>query len=68
MQTAIYFALPLFLALIHSIVGLMIAKVIVNYFGAVNVTVQILITTFIFIIIYGGYFWITYIGARKMVK
>lgn len=68
MQTAIYFVLPLFLALIHSIVGLMIAKVIVNYFGAVNVTVQILITTFIFIIIYGGYFWITYIGARKMVK
>ncbi|WML34251.1 FtsX-like permease family protein [Clostridium sp. OS1-26] len=68
MQTAIYFVVPLFLALIHSIVGLMIAKVIVNYFGAVNVTVQILITTFIFIIIYGGYFWITYIGARKMVK
>ena len=67
-QTAIYFVLPLFLALIHSIVGLIIAKVIVNYFGAVNVTVQILITTFIFIIIYGGYFWITYIGARKMVR
>jgi putative ABC transport system permease protein len=67
-QTAIYFMLPLFLALIHSIVGLKIAKVVVNYLGAVNVTGQLLITTFIFIIIYGGYFWITYIGARKMVK
>lgn len=67
-QTAIYFMLPLFLALIHSIVGLKIAKVIVNYLGAVNVTAQIIITTLIFIIIYGGYFWITYIGARKMVK
>ncbi len=67
-QTAIYFMLPLFLALIHSIVGLKVAKVVVNYLGAVNVTGQLLITTLIFIIIYGGYFWITYIGARKMVK
>ncbi|MTK13092.1 MAG: ABC transporter permease, partial [Clostridiaceae bacterium] len=67
-QTAIYFMLPLFLALIHSIVGLKIAKIVVDYLGAVNVTGQLLITTLIFIIIYGGYFWITYIGARKMVK
>lgn len=67
-QTAIYFMMPLFLALIHSIVGLKVAKVIVNCIGTNNVTEQLLITTFIFIIIYGGYFWITYIGAKKMVK
>ncbi|MBI6871256.1 ABC transporter permease [Clostridium aciditolerans] len=67
-QTAIYFMLPLFLALIHSIVGLKVAKVVVNYLGTVNVTGQFLITALIFIIIYGGYFWTTYIGARKMVK
>lgn len=67
-QTAIYFIMPLTLALIHSIVGLKIAKIIVNYLGAINVTEQLLITTFIFTIIYGGYFWITYIGAKKMVK
>ncbi len=67
-QTAIYFMMPLFLALIHSIVGLRVAKVIVNYLGTNNVAEQLLITTLIFIIIYGGYFWITYIGAKKMVK
>jgi putative ABC transport system permease protein len=67
-QTAIYFMMPLFLALIHSIVGLKVSKVIVNCIGTNNVTEQLLITTFTFIIIYGGYFWITYIGAKKMVK
>ncbi|AKN30099.1 hypothetical protein Ccar_04375 [Clostridium carboxidivorans P7] len=67
-QTAIYFMMPLFLALIHSIVGLKVAKVIVNCLGTNNVAEQLLITTLIFIIIYGGYFWITYIGAKKMVR
>ncbi|WP_027624096.1 ABC transporter permease [Clostridium lundense] len=67
-QVSIYFMLPLSLALIHSLVGLKIAKIIVNYFGTGNVTVQLLITTLIFIIIYGGYFWATYIGTKKMVK
>lgn len=67
-QVSIYFILPLSLALIHSIVGLKIAKIIVNYFGTGNVTGQLLITTLIFIIIYGGYFWATYIGTKKMVK
>lgn len=67
-QVSIYFMLPLSLALIHSLVGLKIAKIIVNYFGTGNVTVQLLITTLIFIIIYGGYFLATYIGTKKMVK
>ncbi|MBV7274433.1 ABC transporter permease [Clostridium sp. PL3] len=67
-QTAIYFILPLFLALIHCIVGLKITEVIVNFLGAVNITLQLLITALIFIIIYGGYFWITYNGAKKMLK
>ncbi len=67
-QTAVYFILPLFLALIHCIIGLKITEVIVNYLGIVNITLQILITAIIFIIIYGGYFWITYSGAKKIMK
>lgn len=67
-QVSIYFILPLSLALIHSIVGLKVAKIIVNFFGTGNITEQLLITTLIFIIIYGGYFLATYIGTKKMVK
>lgn len=67
-QDLIYFMMPLSLALIHSIIGLKIAKIIVNFFGTGDVTGQLLITTFIFVIIYGGYFWVTYISSKKMVK
>ncbi|SHI81589.1 putative ABC transport system permease protein [Clostridium cavendishii DSM 21758] len=67
-QVGIYFLLPLILALIHAIVGLKVAKVVVDMLGTGEVKGQLIVTTVLFVIIYGGYFLITYTGAKKMVK
>lgn len=66
-QTAIYFMLPLFLAIIHSIVGLTVANEAIRSLGGVNAAQNILITAGLILVIYGGYFLATFIGSRKMI-
>lgn len=67
-QIGIYFMVPLSLALIHSLVGLKIAGQIVKIFGSVNILNHLLVTTIFIVIIYGGYFFATYSGVKKMVR
>ena len=67
-QIAIYFMVPLSLAIIHSIVGLKVSSDIVNVFGSGNIMIHIIISIVILIIVYGGYFLATYLGAKKMIK
>lgn len=67
-QVGIYFMVPLSLALIHSLVGLKIAGQIVKIFGSVNILNHLLVTTIFIVIIYGGYFFATYSGVKKMVR
>jgi len=66
-QTAIYFMLPLFLAIIHSIVGLTVANEAIRSLGGLNAAQNILITAGLILVIYGGYFLATFIGSRKMI-
>jgi len=66
-QTAIYFMLPLFLAIIHSIVGLTVANEAIRSLGGVNAAQNILITAGLILVIYGGYFLATFTGSRKMI-
>ena len=67
-QIAIYFMVPLSLALVHSIVGLKVSSDIVNAFGSGSMMTQIIISIVLLIVVYGGYFLETYLGAKKMVK
>ncbi|SHJ91619.1 putative ABC transport system permease protein [Clostridium amylolyticum] len=67
-QVGIYFMVPLSLALIHSLVGLKIAGQIVKIFGSVNILNHLLVTTIFIVIIYGGYFFATYSGVKKMIR
>ncbi|MBU5315536.1 ABC transporter permease [Clostridium bornimense] len=67
-QIAIYFMVPLSLAIIHSIVGLKVSSDIVNVFGSGNIMIHIIISIVILVIVYGGYFLATYLGAKKMIK
>lgn len=64
-QVGVYFMLPLSLAIVHSIVGLKISSTIVGVFGNASIMPNIIITAIIFVIIYGGYFLATYLGAKK---
>lgn len=60
--------MPLSLALIHSIVGLEFSKKIITVFGSVSIMNNILISLFVLLVIYGGYFIATYIGAKKNIN
>lgn len=62
-QCFIYFILPLGLAVIHSIVGLKAVSGMFHF----NYE-SILISSVILVIIYGGYFYATYVGVKNIVK
>ncbi|RUR36332.1 ABC transporter permease [Clostridium perfringens] len=67
-QVGVYFMLPLSLAIVHSIVGLKISSTIVVVFGNASIMPNVIITAIIFVIIYGGYFLATYLGAKKNIN
>lgn len=67
-QIAIYFLMPLALAVIHSIVGLKVANDFIAFFGHVNVAENTGVTALILVLIYGGYFLATYFGSKNMIK
>jgi putative ABC transport system permease protein len=66
-QTAIYFLLPLLLAVIHSIVGLRVANDAIRSLGGINAAQNILITAALILMIYGAYFVATFMGSRQMI-
>lgn len=67
-QISIYFLMPLSLALIHSIAGLEFSKRIIILFGSISIMKNILIALAALVIIYGGYFIATYLGAKKNIN
>jgi putative ABC transport system permease protein len=66
-QTAIYFLIPLFIACIHSFVGIKVANEAILEMGSMNALSNILITAVIVLGVYGAYFLATYIGSRNIV-
>ncbi|MGV8980554.1 ABC transporter permease [Clostridium sp.] len=67
-QTLICFIFPFVLAVIHSIVGIILTN---NAFETHNKSViasSSLMISLIIVIIYGGYFYTTYVGYKNIVK
>ncbi|WP_339176064.1 ABC transporter permease [Solibacillus sp. FSL R5-0691] len=62
-QCLIYFLLPLGLAVIHSIIGIKAVSGMFHF----NYE-SILVSSVILVLIYGGYFYATYIGVKNIVK
>ncbi len=67
-QIAIFFMLPLILALIHSIFGIMFAVKMLEVFGNEQLLPSIIATAIFIVIIYGGYFLITYSCSKSIIK
>ncbi len=67
-QTLLYFALPLVLAFIHSIVAIDVISDFISVFGNPNIATSSIITGLIFIVIYMGYFYSTYTGYKNIIK
>lgn len=67
-QTAIYFAMPLILAIVSSIVGISVVNKFIVLYGKPNIGPTALLTLGILVIVYGGYFYVTYAGYKSIVK
>lgn len=67
-QVFIYFMMPLTIAIIHSIVGIIVASKVISMFGASSILVSAIITAIIIIMVYGGYFLTTYVGYKNIIK
>ncbi|MGL4772838.1 MAG: ABC transporter permease [Clostridium sp.] len=67
-QVITFFALPLSLSIIHSIVGIIVIKDYMTLFGDFNIVKTAIFTAIIMIIVYGGYFYSTYIGYKNIVN
>lgn len=66
-QTFIYFAAPLLLAIIHWIVAIYVVNSFVLIFGDSNI-INAAMVALIFIIIYSGYFYVTYTNYKRIIK
>ena len=67
-QIAISFILPLILAMVHSCVAISVVGNTANLVGGFDIMSMSLFTAAVFLVVYGGYFFATYLGSRNMIR
>lgn len=67
-QIGIFFAFPLILALIHSEFGIKFINIILATMGMSSMAASIGLTLAFVAVIYGGYFLITYLCSRSIIR
>ena len=67
-QIAIFFMFPLLIAIIHSIFGIIFCSYVISTFGNEQLLNSIAITAVFIVVIYGGYFLITYFSSKNIIK
>lgn len=67
-QIGIFFLIPLLLACIHSIFGLQYTAYLLETMGIGQLLTSIFVTAGVLVLIYGGYFAITYLCSKNMIR
>ena len=67
-QIAIFFGLPLILAIIHSIFGMIFATKFLEIFGDEEMIISMIMTAIFIVVIYGGYLAITYFTSKNIIR
>lgn len=67
-QIFIFFMVPLGLAIIHSIFGISFANYILKSIGTKSTLSSIVLTAVFLVVIYGGYFMVTYFASKNIIK
>lgn len=67
-QIFIFFMIPLSLAIVHSIFGIKFAKKILGTMGVSGLTSSITMTFIFLVLIYGGYFLLTYFASKNIIR
>ena len=67
-QIGIFFFIPLVLAVVHSVFGMIFIKIGLQSMGRIDYFSSILSAAMIFILIYGAYFFLTYFGSKRIIR
>ncbi len=67
-QIFIFFLFPLVIAILHSVFGLMFCDYILSTVGGVDITGSIPWVAGLLALIYGGYFLITYLCSKNIIR
>ena len=67
-QTVLFFGFPMLLAIVHSIFGMKVSYFIIEVLDTEYMLQSIIITAVLILIVYGGYFVITYNSCKNMIK
>lgn len=67
-QIAIFFMFPLLVAIIHSYFGIKFCVNFLETFGKAGLLPSIIMTSIFLIVIYGGYFLITYYCSKNIIR
>ena len=67
-QIGIFFLVPLLLAIVHSIFGIKCANIMLSAFGREGMIPSIIMTAAFVVVIYGGYFLVTYFSSKRIIK
>ena len=67
-QTGIFFLLPLVLACIHSVFGMKFSVYFLEVLGTDRIASSVAATSVILLLIYGGYFLVTYLCSKNIIK
>ena len=67
-QVLVYFLFPLLLAVAHSACALVVVSDVVAVFGHLDIGAMALTCAGAFLVVYGAYFVVTYLGARRLIR
>ena len=67
-QESLLFLFPLLLALVHSVFGIRFTESILNQLGIRHTADSMILTAVILIVIYFGYFLVTFISSKRSIR
>ena len=66
-QIGMFFSFPMILALLHSVFGILILMGVMTEIGSESMQTTILFVAGVILIVYGGYFILTYLASKRII-
>lgn len=67
-QQTVFFVFPLVVGIAHSVVALSVITDLVELFGGFDIAGTVIFTGVIFLVAYGGYFFVTYLMSAGIIR
>lgn len=67
-QMLIFFGFPLILAIVHSVFGIQVCNFMLGIYKSNSILASLIATSLMIVVIYGGYFVISYMSCKRIIK